>query len=165
MRSEPQSVLCCVTENIRKDRCGGAALITAKADAYDTAFTCLLYLIRAHGSCEIGNPRALFRTEVPHGIEDPEHAHTEIARTGEAPAFHPSEERREVLSAPVDDTHAHIHFRVQHVLCGELLHHAIRDEFIILWRAHAFGHGLERHQEPGEIFIVIETIDGRFIEE
>src|SRR5205814_8005778 len=73
-----------------------------------------------------------------------------------AAAFQTFEDGVEIQLAPQADPYRDINLSVKHVLRLELLHQAIRDQFIIFGSSQVFGEGLESHQEPGEIFVLVK---------
>src|SRR5712691_6691553 len=147
---EPQSALAAATVDLAKKLRRAAALIAANAKANDTrALLTAAHSLFHHALCSI-------RPEVAHRVKDPEQRDAEIFLSTHAPGLDAAKNFAELLSAPVHHAYTHIHFRVQHVLRAQALHHAIGDELVVVCGPQALGDRLEGHEEPKEILVLIE---------
>ncbi len=48
---------------------------------------------------------------------------------------------------------------MQHVLCLQVFHQAVGDEFVVVGSTQPFGDGLECHQEAGEVGVLVKFSD------
>ena len=147
---EPQSVLAAAAVNLAKKLRRAAALIAANAKADDArALLTAAHSLFHHALCRI-------RPEVTHRVKDPKQRDAKIFLSTPAPGLDAAKNFAELLSAPVHNAYAHIHFCVQNVLRAQALHHAIGDELVIVGGPQALGDRLKGHEEPKEILVLIE---------
>src|SRR5580698_8082527 len=75
------------------------------------------------------------------------------------PAFQTFENCREILLTPQVHPHRNIDFGMQNIFGFELLHQTVGDEFIVRGGLQVFGDRLERHQEPGKVFVLVKLFN------
>ena len=92
------------------------------------------------------------------GIEDPEKRNAEVTLTALAAAFQAFEDRIEVQLPVITNTDRDIDLCMQHVLRFELLHEAVRDQFVVFRCPQKFADCFEGEQEPGEVVIRVNFL-------
>jgi hypothetical protein len=131
--------------------CAGVSFVTPDADSDDRR------VVSPHFCCFAEDPRRRFGSELADGVEDPVARDAEVGLCPQAAAFHPGKQRPYFAPSPViDHSDGNIYLGVDDALPGESLEHAVGDQFVVLWRAKAFGDRLEREQEPGEVRVIVE---------
>src|SRR6267378_552246 len=146
-----QTVLCTISIGITKKFGAGLLLVTANSEAgYAAALKADREL--SHTLCFRG-PKLAYR------IEDPEHRGAEIPLAPLAAALQPFNNCTEILLTPQADANGNVNLGVQDILCCELFHEAISNQFIIFRRLQIFGDRLEGHQEATKILILVKQFD------
>src|ERR1019366_571919 len=107
----------------------------------------------------------LLYTEVADRVEDPEQRHSKLALTALSPALCSFKQRSKFLPAPLHHARRDVYLGVQNILRMQLLHHAIGHQLVVPGGAQPFGDRLERHEEAGEIFVLIERARFFFAED
>src|SRR5215469_8776997 len=113
----------------------GAALVAADSDGNDIS------VLQTDGF--VDNAAGLIHSEVADRIEDPIERDAEVAFAALTATFGAFQERREFLTTPVHDARRNVDLSMKDVLGVKLLHHAIRNELVIVGGPQALGYGLE----------------------
>jgi hypothetical protein len=124
MGSASKSIFCGVLIKGFKRLSGTFTLIASDSNSDDVS------ILATH--CQFKNRLRRFYSEVPYGIEDPEHRHSEITLSAFPSALDALKQRLELLLSPVDHAHRDVHLGVHHALCLEALDHAVRDQLEVI---------------------------------
>src|SRR5215813_1040114 len=123
MCSETKAVVGRVGVNVAKELRGGAALVSPDSEADNITVTKM--------DCQFCNSLPGFDAELAHRVEYPEKRDTEVVLAAMAAAFQSFEDGRKVLLAPETHAYGDVNLGMQDVLGLELLHEAVRDQFVI----------------------------------
>jgi hypothetical protein len=129
----------------------GLALVSADADANNGG------VFAAHFGGLMKDLCGGFYAEVTDSVEDPVGGDAEVGFGLFAGPLQALEERLKLDSAPVvDDPYGDVDLGMNDSLRGQALEHAVSDELVVFRRSQPFRHGLEGHEESGEVFVFVD---------
>src|SRR5580698_8093042 len=102
MSGEPQTVFCGIGIDVAKQLWTGLGLVSANPESHDVS--------RFVTSRQFGYDLRFIRSELTHGVEDPQQRDSKVTFTPLPPALQTFEYCHEVLLAP--QTHAHRHINL-----------------------------------------------------
>ena len=131
------------------------SLLLISADAYSDNMAIAV----AHGQFEhlLGG----FNAEMACSVKNPQQRDAKVAGALGTSALEAFEDGREVLLAVETHSNGHVDFRMQGVFFFQVLHQAVRDEFVIIRPAQVGAHFLEGHQKTLEVGVVVERLGFR----